>query len=164
MNMKENNIQTPGFSKFRELLDLWDKQLIKEADESSIRSFLGANNLLLFFIYVDTDQETKKKVKTLYGTDENERILFSRMKDPKERKKIDNMEVFTAIDLKKAMKSSAGVDDENKTTFKRGFNKNSIQNIKVVDEDYVVEKLKNYLKTNPKVEKGSDEVILSDDQ
>ena len=64
--MKENNIQTPGFSKFRELLDLWDKQLIKEADESSIRSFLGANNLLLFFIYVDTDQETKKKVKTLY--------------------------------------------------------------------------------------------------
>ena len=86
------------------------------------------------------------------------------MKDPKERKKIDNMEVFTAIDLKKAMKSSAGVDDENKTTFKRGFNKNSIQNIKVVDEDYVVEKLKNYLKTNPKVEKGSDEVILSDDQ
>jgi len=164
MNMKENNIQTPGFSKFRELLDLWDKQLIKEADESSIRSFLGANNLLLFFIYIDTDQETKKKVKTLYGTDENERILFSRMKDPKERNKIDNMEVFTAMDLKKAMKSSAGLDDENKTTFKRGFNKNSIKNIKVVDEDYVVEKLKNYLKSNPKVQKGSDEVILSDDQ
>lgn len=162
--MKENNIQTPGFSKFRELLDLWDKQLIKEADESSIRSFLGANNLLLFFIYIDTDQETKKKVKTLYGTDENERILFSRMKDPKERNKIDNMEVFTAMDLKKAMKSSAGLDDENKTTFKRGFNKNSIKNIKVVDEDYVVEKLKNYLKSNPKVQKGSDEVILSDDQ
>jgi len=164
MNMKENNIQTPGFSKFRELLDLWDKQLIKEADESSIRSFLGANNLLLFFIYIDTDQETKKKIKTLYGTDENERILFSRMKDPKERNKIDNMEVFTAMDLKKAMKSSAGLDDENKTTFKRGFNKNSIKNIKVVDEDYVVEKLKNYLKSNPKVQKGSDEVILSDDQ
>lgn len=162
--MKENNIQTPGFSKFRELLDLWDKQLIKEADESSIRSFLGANNLLLFFIYIDTDQETKKKIKTLYGTDENERILFSRMKDPKERNKIDNMEVFTAMDLKKAMKSSAGLDDENKTTFKRGFNKNSIKNIKVVDEDYVVEKLKNYLKSNPKVQKGSDEVILSDDQ
>ena len=162
--MKENNIQTPGFSKFRELLDLWDKQLIKEADESSIRSFLGANNLLLFFIYIDTDQETKKKIKTLYGTDENERILFSRMKDPKERNKIDNMEVFTAMDLKKAMKSSAGLDDENKTTFKRGFNKNSIKNIKVVDEDYVVEKLKNYLKGNPKVQKGSDEVILSDDQ
>lgn len=161
--MNENNIKSPGFSEFRKLLDLWDQQLIKEADESAIRSFLAANNFLLFFVYTEKIDKNKS-IKRLYATDEDNRILFSRMKDPKERSKIDKMEVFTAVDLKKALKSHGGLDDQNKVTFSRGFNKETLNNIKVVDEDYVVSHLKKFIKKNPPTSKSTEEVILQDDE
>lgn len=161
--MNENNENYPAFSKFRELLILWDNQLIKEADESALRSFLAANNFLLFFIYEEKVSK-EKSIKKLYATDEDNRIIFSRMKDPKENKKIDRMEVFTAVDLKKALKSQGGLDDQNKVAFSRGFNKESLKNIKVIDEDFVVKHLKKYLTKNPPTSKSSEEVILQDDE
>ena len=125
--MKNNN-STPGFSKFRELMELWDNHLVKEADETSIRTFLESNLFIMFFTY--REKSPDGKIKTHYfATDEDNRIVFSRLKNPNKGEVLDKTEFFTAVDLIKALKSKEGLNSDNMATYSRGFGVKNLKNI-----------------------------------
>ncbi len=157
--MEQNNNQpSPAFSKFRELLDLWDKNLLEEADTSSIRAFLDGNRFIMYFVF------KSDKTKDIFGTDEDNRIIFSRLKNPNKNEPIDPDEVFTAINIKKALSSEDGLNDETIISFSRGFSKKDLKKIKIVDQDFVIKKMKHIIKKDPKVHKNDEKEILSDDE
>jgi len=66
-------MQSPGFSDFRSLMDLWDEQLEKQAQDK-IRSMLEVNGFVFFF----------KKDNELFAASEDSRLTFARMKNPDE--------------------------------------------------------------------------------
>jgi hypothetical protein len=160
MFMEQNNNQSsPAFSKFRELLDLWDKNLIEEADTSSIRAFLDGNKFIMYFVFT-----SDKEAKEIFGTDEDNRIIFSRLKNPSKHEIVDPSEFFTAINIRKALNSEEGLNDETMISFSRGFSKKDLKKIKIVDQDFVLKKMKNIIKKDPKVHKNNEKEVLSDDE
>jgi hypothetical protein len=101
-------MDSPAFSKFRELMDKWDAKahLFKE------------NDLCLFF----------KKDGSLYGTTETGRITFARMKNPesKEDKDWAKEASFSAYDLEKS------ADGEKSMTV---FHSDDIKDIDIVSQE-----------------------------
>jgi hypothetical protein len=113
-----------GFSNFRELLDTWDKN----QEKLNNKVFLEDNGLVFFF----------KKDKKLYGATENNRLIFSRMKNPeKEDEKWAKEATFSAIDL------------ENKELNKHIFSNKDINEIEVLDQEKVEKKLEKKGKQMP---------------
>jgi hypothetical protein len=72
--MSEANLrQSPAFSDFRQLMDIWDNHCMAEDDSSSkIKMLLDGQNLIMFF--------TKDNV--VYGCPEESRLTFARIKHP----------------------------------------------------------------------------------
>ena len=93
--------QSPAFSSFRKLMDVWDATLIKENKEKSekqgkVRSIIDGKNLIMFF----------KNGNSIFGAPEESRIVFARMKSPDINDEPENWEGdarFNAFDLVKAL-------------------------------------------------------------
>ena len=94
-------LQSPAFSSFRELIDIWDKNIIiedkkKAEKQGKVKNIIDGKNLIMFF----------KKGDSIFGAPEESRIVFARMKNPDD----DDMPEdwgddasFSAFDLVKAL-------------------------------------------------------------
>ena len=79
-------MNSPNFSNFRQLLDLWDN--VK--DKFNKKCLMEDHDLVFFF----------KKDKVIYGASENSRLTFARMKNPEpEDKKWSKEANFSAYNL-----------------------------------------------------------------
>lgn len=119
-------MESPGFSKFRSLLDIWDTYLLENDNEATIRNLIDQNGLIMFF----------KKGDDYFGCGEDGRIIYAKMKNPD-----DDMPdgwqdeaSFTATNISKMVR---GEPSQQVLDYK------SIKKLKVVDSDEVIEKLKN---------------------
>lgn len=120
----EVSMNSPNFSNFRPLLDLWDN--VK--DKFNKKCLMEDNELVFFF----------KKDKVLYGASENSRLTFARMKNPeKEDKEWSKDATFSAYNLEK--------DRENETV----FGSKDLENIKVVDQEKAQKELNKKGKKTP---------------
>ena len=63
-------MQSPGFSKFRELLDTWDGFLIENEFDEKIDELMSP---FVFFFKKDND---------IFGAGEDSRVVFAKMKNP----------------------------------------------------------------------------------
>lgn len=111
-------VESPGFSKFRELMDVWDGYLVETEVDSRVESLLGP---FVFFF---------KKGKEIYGAGEDSRVVFAKMKHPDEElpsgwKDEAN---FSAHDLKKSMVGEPA---------QHVFSSKDLKTIKILDKDAV---------------------------
>jgi len=109
-------MNSPNFSSFRSLLDLWD-DVKNDFDKKCL---IEDNELVFFFI----------KDKTIYGGNENSRIIFAKMKnsdtDDKEWKEDAT---FSAYNL------------ENKENNESVFTYKDLDKIKIIDQETAEKKL-----------------------
>lgn len=99
--------------------------LHNEAENNTIEAVLNKYQLVLFF-------EVRHEV---YGTDEDNRVIFAKMKNPDEDlpKNWDDEASFTAHNLKKLLRGESSY---------HLFNKEVIKQLKVIDKEKVIEKLR----------------------
>lgn len=126
---------SPAFSKFRHLMDLWDKSLAILEAEKSVNDVLDRNGLILFF----------KRGDDLFGAPEESRLIFAKLKsddddDPMNPNFRDEAR-FMAINLLKAMH---GGEEESVESV---FGLKDLPKLKVCDRDDVVDLI---LKHKPK--------------
>ena len=122
-----------GFSSFRELLDIWDKN----QNKLKIKVLLEDNGLVFFF----------KKDNTIYGATENNRLTFSRMKNPeKEDLNWSKEASFTAINL------------EDKELSKNIFNKKNLEEIEIIDQEKAEKELAKKGKKMPAFSDSDDQM------
>ena len=111
-------MESPGFSKFRELMDVWDGYLIENEMDSRV------NELLAPFVFFF------KKGKEIYGAGEDGRVVFAKMKHPDDDlpPQWKTEASFSAHDLRKTI---AGEPAQHVFTHK------DLKQIKVVDKEVV---------------------------
>jgi hypothetical protein len=141
MDNKYFNTPAPGFSKFRDLMETWDKYCLLQEAREKIGDMLDAHQLSLFF----------KKGKDYFGAPENSRIIFAKLKNDDEEDDDPMMPgfrdeaKFLALNLLKSM--IGGAEDSSETM----FGLPDIPQIKVCDRDEVIDKMLSY---KPKKEKA----------
>ena len=111
-------MHSPGFSKFRELMDDWDQHLIEAEIDSRIEDLTGP---FVFFF---------KKGKELFGAGEDSRVVFAKIKHPDDElpsgwKDEAN---FSANNLNKAIIGQ---------TAQHIFGKKDLKSIKILDKEAV---------------------------
>jgi hypothetical protein len=122
-----------GFSSFRELLDIWDHN----QEKIKVKVLLEDNGLVFFF----------KKDNTIYGATENNRLTFSRMKNPeKEDENWSKEASFTAVNL------------EDKELSKNIFNKKDIEQIEIIDQEKAEKQLTKKGKKLPQISDSDNQV------
>lgn len=122
-----------GFSSFREILDIWDEN----KDKLKIKVLLEDNGLVFFF----------KKDNVIYGATENNRLTFSRIKNPeKEDEKWSKEASFTAINL------------EDKELSKNIFGKKDIDQIEIIDQEKAEKQLNKKGKKIPDLSDSDDQM------
>jgi hypothetical protein len=133
MNKNYFNTPSPGFSKFRELMDTWDRHCVIEEQETKINDLLDRHGMILFF----------KKGGDLYGAPEDSRLVFAKLKDHEDND--DPMQPgfrdeakFLAINL---IKSMFGSEEDSVETL---FGNQDVPKIKVCDRDVVIQYLMNH--------------------
>src|SRR5581483_4126086 len=95
--------ESPAFSSFRKLMDIYDETMLleknkKEARHNKVKSIIDGKNLIMFF----------KKNGSIFGAPEESRIVFARMKNPDETPDDwDDEANFNAFDLIKALSGDA---------------------------------------------------------
>ena len=152
-----------GFSKFCQLMDLWDNYVLAENVEHEIEKFLDHKQLLMFFTFTYTKKGSDKKVIKLYGATEEGRLGFARMKSPNPEDPDVAQDNFTAFDLKSLLNKSHS--DEIETI--KIFNKKDLKNIKIIDKEKAIQML-----SKPKIKKvikplamePEDKTVLNDEQ
>ena len=107
-------------------MDVWDVYLLEQDNENAIKSIIDNNELIMFF----------KKNDEYFGIGEDGRIVFAKLKSsdkdmPKGWKKEASL---TAFNISKM------IDGE---TSHSVFNYKDLKKIEVVDQEEVIEKLKN---------------------
>jgi len=110
---------SPGFSSFRDLMDMWDTELAESAFDNKIKALVDGRGLILFF----------KKGDDIFGCDEDSRVLFAKMKNPKIEELPDNWDEeasFLANNLSRAIR---GESTQNV------FAKKDLKDIKVIDKE-----------------------------
>ena len=114
--------QSPG-EEFRDLLNKWDAVLLSE--QSQLDTILNGNNFVLYF----------KKDGAIYGTPEEGRVTFARMKQPLDDtpKGWAKEASFTAINISDALE---GKESETVIAY------DDLDKLKVIGEDEVRRKLK----------------------
>lgn len=154
-----------GFSKFRQLMDLWDNYVLAENVEHEIEKFLDHKQLLMFFTftYKKKYEDDKKSVTKLYGATEEGRLGFARMKSPNPEDPEVYQDNFTAFDLKSLLNKSNS--DEIETI--KIFNKKDLKNIKIIEKEKAIEmlskpKLKKVIK--PLAAEPEDKTVLNDER
>lgn len=129
--MNNNFFETPspGFSKFRELMDIWDKNLAIQEAEKSVDELLNRHGLILFF----------KKGDDYFGAPEESRVIFAKLKDKDDDDPMNpafrDEAKFMAINLIKSM--FGGPEDSVQTM----FSLKDLPKIKVCDRDEVIKKI-----------------------
>lgn len=119
-------MESPGFSKFRHLMDIWDNYLLEQNNENIIKTLIDQNGLIMFF----------QKDKDYFGAGESGRIVFAKIKNEDDDMP-DGWEdeaTFTACNLTKAVDGEAS---------EHIFTKNDIKKLKIVDQEEVIKNLKN---------------------
>lgn len=113
-------MESPSFSDFRRLMDIWDEAVEKE----QLNGIL--DNLIFFF----------EKDGTLYGASENSRLIYANIKNPDEDagKGWAKDASFVAVNLSKTKET--GIKEETI------FSSKDIKDIKVVDQKHAQEKMK----------------------
>lgn len=115
--MNTVNSNTMGFKAF------FDAISQKEATENDILGFLAGKGLSMFFKFMD-----KNTGKThLYGSNEDDRIAYSIMKNPRKEDPVDKYEYFGGVDLEAALKDPASMQQ-------RPFTKADIKNITIIED------------------------------
>jgi len=130
--MREANLrQSPAFSDFRHLMDIWDNYLAEDDASSKIKMLLDGQNLIMFF--------TKDKV--VYGCPEESRLTFARIKHPN-KDDADLAEArFAAINLYDALLGKAT---------QALFTKKDMKKIKIISQEKCASMLEKHLKKNSK--------------
>ena len=140
MNDKYFNTPSPGFSKFRELMDKWDRHCFIEEQEKSVHDLLDRHGMILFF----------KKGDDLFGAPEESRLIFAKLKSDDEDDPMmpgfRDEAKFIGVNLMKSMFGSPEDSVENM------FGQEDIPNIQVCDRDDVVKMIMNH---KPKKEKDA---------
>ena len=111
---------SPGFSSFRQLMDIWDENLDKEEKKNQIRRLIDGDNFIFFF----------KNKDSIFGAPEESRVVFAKMKNPDEDTAdgwLDDAN-FIAVNLMKAMMGD-------KIT--QMFSNKDLKKIKVIDKDSI---------------------------
>jgi hypothetical protein len=93
--------ESPAFSSFRQLMDLWDEATLVEdkkndKKQGKVKSIIDGKNLIMFF----------RKGDSIFGAPEDSRIVFARMKNPEADDMPEdwgNDASFNAFDLVKAL-------------------------------------------------------------
>jgi hypothetical protein len=138
-NNKYFNTPSPGFSKFRELMDCWDKHCFFEQQEKSINDLMDRHGMILFF----------KKDNDLFGSPEDSRLIFAKLKNDEEDDPMQpgfkDEAKFLGINILKAMFGSSEDSVENL------FGNNDIPHIHVCDREDVI---KTIMSHKPKKEKS----------
>lgn len=126
-------MNSPNFSNFRQLLDLWDN--VKE--KFNKKCLLEDNDLVFFF----------KKDKILYGASENSRLVFARMKNPEsEDKKWSEDATFSAYNLEE--------EKPNEVV----FSAKDLNKIKVLDQEKAEKELDKKGKKMPSMSDSNSEI------
>lgn len=115
--MNTVNANTSGFKAF------FDEISQKEATENDILGFLAGKGLSMFFKF--TDKNTGKA--HLYGSNEDDRIAYSIMKNPRKEDPVDKYEYFGGVDLEAALKDPSNINQ-------RPFTKADIKNIEIIED------------------------------
>lgn len=102
-------------------MDIWDEYLFQEDVHSQVESMIDAAGYVFFF----------KFGKELFGTGEDNRIIFARMKNPDKDmpKNWEEDASFSADNLNKNIKGQPGT---------QVFHKTDVDKVKIVDRDKVV--------------------------
>lgn len=121
-------MKSPGFSKFRSLIDTWDQYLEEEEIGNQIDLLLNGQPFVMFF----------KKGKEIYGATEEGRLTFARMKGDDEDEEWKKEANFMGINLTKAIQGHK---------VHNMFSLNDLKKIKILDKEKVkktlVDKAKN---------------------
>ena len=126
-------MNSPNFSDFRQLLDKWDE--IK--DNFNKKCIMEDNDLSFLF----------KKDKVIYGTSENGRLTFARMKNPdKEDAAWAKDATFSAYNL------------ESEKPSETVFNKKDLEEIKVIDQEKAQKELDKKGKKMPSISDSNSEL------
>lgn len=107
---------SPGFSKFRELMDVWDEYLVESDIDQKINTMLSS---FIFFF---------EKDKQIYGAGEDSRVIFAKMKNPDADLPKDwaKEASFSAINLNKSLKGEMS---------QYLFQEKDLKEIKVIEKD-----------------------------
>ena len=126
-------MNSPNFSDFRSLLDLWDN--VK--DKFNKKWLMEDNDLIFFF----------KKGDVIYGASENSRLTFARMKNPeKEDKTWVKDATFSAYNLQEK--------EPNETV----FGKKDLEDIKIMDQEKAEKELNKKGKKIPSISDSNTEL------
>ena len=130
-----------GFSTFRHLMDLWDHSVNEENNRSKIESLLDVNKLLLFF----------KKDGDVFGSGEDARVTFAKMKKPDEDLPSGWVEEasFTAKNLTKELEGNPS---------NHVFGHKDLKDMKVIDREEAESILNK--QANKKGEKIQDKEVI----
>jgi hypothetical protein len=126
-----------GFSEFRNLMDMWDRHVFKESVEHEIEKFLDHKQLIMFFVF-PVKKGKKSKSAKLYGATEDGRLSFAKMKHPNPDDLEEKQDSFQAFDLESLVDKSDEPEDLQRIKI---FNKKDIPKIKVVSQEYAIERL-----------------------
>lgn len=112
--------RSPGFSQFRDLMDMWDIELAESEFNSKIKSLIEGRGLILFF----------KKGDDIFGCSEDSRVLFAKMKNPEDDEDLpknwEDDASFSANNLSRAVRGE---------TTQSIFSKKDLKEIKVIDKE-----------------------------
>lgn len=118
-------MESPGFSKFRALMDIWDEYLFEEDIHGQVESMIDSAGYVVFF----------KFNKEIFGAGEDSRVVFARMKNPDEDmpKNWEEEASFSADNLNKKTRGEPGT---------QVFHKSDLKKIKIIDREKAVEQLR----------------------
>lgn len=127
MDKKYFNTPSPAFSKFRSLMDTWDRHCVLQEQRDNISDLMDRHGLILFF----------RKGDDLYGSPEDSRVIFAKLKsgdddDPMMPGFRDEAR-FSAINLLKALSGSPEESIENLFSIK------DMPEIKVCDREDAID-------------------------
>lgn len=156
--------QSVRFSKFRELMDIWDNYVLQENIEHEIDKFLQHKQILMFFHYPVEKKNKKDKTKPkLYGATEEGRLAFARLKNPNPDDVQDYQDSFSAYDLMSLISHTTDQDDVEKIKI---FNEKDLSKIKIIDKTEAVEILAKHKseKVIGPINEPDKKTILTDDE
>ena len=117
-------MDSPGFSKFRELMDMADEQLYIDDCRARVESMIDNDYVLLF-----------KKGDDIFGGGEDSRVIFAKMKDPNDEDAPSGWAEeasFSADNLIKKLKGEPA---------QHVFDKDDLKKIKIIERDDAVDEL-----------------------
>lgn len=120
-------LQSPSFSSFRSLMDIWDENTIienkkKAEKQSKVKSIIDGKNLIMFF----------KKGDSLFGAPEESRIVYAQMRNPDDDWSMGDDANFNAFDLIQALNGNSA---------ENVFSMNDLPQIDVITRDEVEDSL-----------------------